>query len=327
MTVRQVSIEYGTRLYSIRDITERKERKQELRERNTQLQGVLDGVEAAIWIRDRDSRFELINQNFRDLFGFADDTDIVGKRPSDLFSEETAAQFRDNDRQVIATEAQAEIQEEVATERYLKTYLTRITPLFDENDELFARCGEATDITAQTERERKLERQNERLDEFASLVSHDLRNSLSVAEGRLELAAEAYDSEHLGQVDQALGRMGALIDDMLSLANIGGDAADSEPVDLAAVIDSAWANVDTESAEIVIESETTLQADKNRLQQLLENLLRNTVVHGGDDVTVAIGNLPGGFFVGDDGPGIPQEEREEALEPGYSSTETELVSD
>ncbi len=123
VTVRQVDIENGSRLYSIRDITERKDWERELRERNHQLQGVLDSVQASIWIRDLDSRFKLINQNFRDLFGFADDTEIVGNRPSELFSDEVAAQFRNNDQQVIETEEPAEIQEEVKTEQGLRTYL------------------------------------------------------------------------------------------------------------------------------------------------------------------------------------------------------------
>jgi PAS domain S-box-containing protein len=134
---------------AIRDITERKAMERELQSRNQELQAVLDNVEAAIWIRDLDSRFKLINQNCRDLFGVADETAVVGKRPADLFSEEVAAQFRENDQQVIATEEPAEIREDVVTERGVRTFLTRITPLFDENDELDAMCGVSSDITAQ----------------------------------------------------------------------------------------------------------------------------------------------------------------------------------
>jgi len=134
---------------AIRDITERKAMERELQSRNQELQAVLDNVEAAIWIRDLDSRFKLINQNCRDLFGVADETEVVGKRPADLFSEEVAAQFRENDQQVIATEEPAEIREDVVTERGVRTFLTRITPLFDEDDELDAMCGVSSDITAQ----------------------------------------------------------------------------------------------------------------------------------------------------------------------------------
>lgn len=145
---------------AIRDITERKSMERELESRNQQLEAVLDNAEAAIWIRDRDSRFVLVNQNFRELFGLAAETGIVGKRPMDLFSEEVASQFRENDRRVIATGETVEIQEEVTTEQGVRTYLTRITPLFDENDELDAMCGVASDITDQQVQAQDLQREN-----------------------------------------------------------------------------------------------------------------------------------------------------------------------
>ncbi|WP_458187441.1 histidine kinase dimerization/phospho-acceptor domain-containing protein [Haladaptatus sp. NG-WS-4] len=54
-----------------------------------------------------------------------------------------------------------------------------------------------TDITVQKQCECKLARQNERLDEFASVISHDLRNPLNVTTGRLELLSEECDSPHI----------------------------------------------------------------------------------------------------------------------------------
>lgn len=62
-------------------------------------------------------------------------------------------------------------------------------------------------------------------------------------------------------------------------------------------------------------------ADRSRLRQLLENLFRNAVEHGGDDVTVTVGELDHGFYVEDDGPGIPEEDREEVFETGYSTSD------
>jgi len=97
------------------------------------------------------------------------------------------------------------------------------------------RVGVIRDITGRKRRERELERRNERLDEFASIVSHDLRNPLNVAAGRLELAREEHDSDHLEAVARAHDRMATLIDDLLTLAREGVDVESLEPVDLAAV--------------------------------------------------------------------------------------------
>jgi len=79
-----------------------------------------------------------------------------------------------------------------------------------------------------TDRERyreELERQNERLEQFASLVSHDLRNPPNVATGRFELLREevvmAADNENAEAVERALTRMDDLINQILTLAREG----------------------------------------------------------------------------------------------------------
>jgi len=67
-----------------------------------------------------------------------------------------------------------------------------------------------------------LSRQNERLEAFASIVSHDLRNPLNVAAGELELAREEYESEHLDAIARAHERMDTLISELLTVARHGG---------------------------------------------------------------------------------------------------------
>jgi PAS domain S-box-containing protein len=173
-------------------------------------------------------------------------------------------------------------------------------------------------------RGRELARQNERLEEFATVLSHDLRNPLNVAQGRLELAMDACDSDHLGDVADAHERMNALVDDVLALAREGNRVDDPEPVDLGAVVQDCWANVETREATVHADVEGSIRADRPRLQQLLENLVRNAVEHGGDDVAVTVGELDDadGFYVADDGPGVPEGERAEVFSPGYSTSES-----
>lgn len=291
-----------------------------LRERTQQLQAVLDGVEAAIWIRDTDSRFVLVNQNFRILFDVDEHTEVAGKLPEEVVSQELAEQFRDNDRQVLRTEQSVEIEDTIETDQEQQVFLTRITPLF-ENGELSATCGIATDISEQKEYQRTIEQQNERLEQFASVVSHDLRNPLNVAEGRLELAREECDSDHLEPIAEALERMEALIEDLLRLARDGETAIDPNRVDLAEIAADSWSNIDTADATLFTDVNRAIHADENRLKQLFENLIRNAIEHGDDDVTITIGELADGFFVEDDGMGIPEEERDEVFETGYSTND------
>ena len=202
------------------------------------------------------------------------------------------------------------------------------------------------------ERTAELEHQNDRLEEFAGVVSHDLRNPLEVARGRTELAREECDSEHLAAVERAHDRMTALIDDLLTLAREGDPVTDAEPVDLGRVVGSCWRTVDTRAATLRNEAEGTVVADEGRLKQLLENLIRNSVEHGstgsegrspssnrappgdsrtesgdavehgGGDVTVTVGTLPDGFYVADDGPGIDPARREAVFDAGHSTSQS-----
>jgi PAS domain S-box-containing protein len=170
-------------------------------------------------------------------------------------------------------------------------------------------------------RERELTKQNARLEEFASFVSHDLRNPLAVASGRLELAAAECESEHLEHVERAHERMRALIEDLLSLAREGDAVRETEQVALAPLVEGCWANVKTGDARLVIDMERDVLADRSRLKRLFENLMRNAIEHGGEDVAVTVGELDDGFYLEDDGAGIPPDERETIYEAGYSTSE------
>ncbi|MXR53142.1 sensor histidine kinase [Halovenus sp. WSH3] len=178
-------------------------------------------------------------------------------------------------------------------------------------------------IEAERNRMRRQEIKQERdhLEEFASIVSHDLRNPLNVASGRLALAREECDSDHLEEVSQSLDRMDELIDDLLTLARNGQAVQELEPVNVGTAAQHCWSTVQTENASSAISIDREVLADGSRFRQLLENLIRNAIEHGGADVTVTVGELEDGFYVEDTGPGIPEPDRESVFEAGYSTTE------
>ncbi|WP_141463398.1 sensor histidine kinase [Salinadaptatus halalkaliphilus] len=171
----------------------------------------------------------------------------------------------------------------------------------------------------------QLTAQNERLEEFASVVSHDLRNPLQVAKGRTELLQETVadsDREHLREIEESLDRMDDIIDNVLTLAREGTVADDVEMVALGPVVDEAWSVVDAPAATLrVTDSAATIRADREQLRTVFENLLRNSVEHTGEDPTIEVGATTDGFYVADNGPGIPTDERDDVLERGYSTAE------
>jgi len=204
--------------------------------------------------------------------------------------------------------------------------LTASSPIvgaFDEQDVEAVRVLAANmeAALARAERERTLRRQNERLDEFASVVSHDLRNPLSVARGNVELAQETGDLDRLDAAADALDRMDTLIDGLLTLARDGELAGERTTVDLADCARRTFEEVETEGASLTVDSELEIaRADPDHLRELLGNLFTNAVEHVDDPVEIRVGPLDDdtGFFVADDGPGIPPDDRERVFDHGYS---------
>jgi len=168
---------------------------------------------------------------------------------------------------------------------------------------------------------------NEELSAFASIVSHDLRNPVQVASGSLELlAADVDDGDpNVERIDHSLTRIDTIIENVLVLTRGTEMASRTRSVDVGDVAASAWETTDAPAAALELDdSPNGTIADPNLLATLFENLFRNASDHGPDGVTVTVGALDDdpGFYVADDGPGIPADEREHVFEMGESSDDS-----
>jgi signal transduction histidine kinase len=215
---------------------------------------------------------------------------------------------------------------DAAPDRVVESRIESVTG----DGEVTAIRGAVSAVTDRRRREAELRRQNERLEQFAGRVSHDLRSPLSVAAGHLELLRDEHDSEHVERALDAVDRSHSLVSDLLTLARSPETVDCGDPVGLATAVERAWRNTDSTDARIVTETSRTVRANRGLLRQLLTNLLRNAVEHGSTDsrsqsddagVRVTVGDLSDGFYVADDGPGIPPADRDDVFESGYVTGE------
>lgn len=282
-------------------------------ESEARFKGLFQTIPDPAFVLDGDRTIIQINDAFCQLTGMRRE-EAINRDPADIevFTEETGTQLRS-----ILAEERGDEQSDA-------------TVVFEDaaGDQRYAEIRTQTDTvrgesitTVVMHDVTKLTEQNERLERFASIVSHDLRNPLQVARGRLEMVDSSdNDEEHIEAIFTSLDRMNEIIEDVRTLVS-ENERVDPEPLELAAVVREAWQNVATDESDLELtECGMSLVADRRRLLQLLENLFRNAREHGGSGVTVSVGTIPNtGFFVADDGPGIPPAERDDVFEAGYTT--------
>lgn len=306
-------------IVSASDVTERVRREKTLG-------AILDNTTTPLFLKNRDGEYLLVNNGFRELFGL-DDSDVRGKTDAELFPPAMAEEVQKNDDYVLETGEPVETEEHVETEDSEYVFLSSKVPVYDigiepDSDEPVAVFGVANDITERKRREQILERQNERFDELANAVSHDLETPLSTARARTELAIETGDTEQMGKALTALERADRLRDDLVNVLRTREIVGETEPVDLGTVAEEVWRSITaSDEASLRIEDSPTVDADQDAVRRLFENLFSNSLEHSGEDVTIRLGQIDDGFYVEDDGPGIPPGEREDIFTAGYSTKE------
>lgn len=135
----------------------------------------------------------------------------------------------------------------------------------------------------------ELERSNEELEEFARIASHDLSAPITSTRWLVGLLVarhaqklDASGQEYLAQIGQALERMSALIDAVLTHAQVGKSAiGSSTAVDadqaLAIAVENLRKDIETSNAQIIRDPLPKLFIDSPALTQLFQNLLSNAI--------------------------------------------------
>ena len=280
------------------------QRAQVTRERLLELYEQTDGF----FVLDSEWTVTYWNQQMERRTGRSAD-DVLGQPYLDAFPRAEGTELYD--RYQRAMESREPVEFETFYEPHGYWVTVRVYPV-DEG--LFVH---SEDITEEKEQEQELERRNHILESFANTVSHDLRNPLNVAEGRLQLAKETGDFEHLEEVAQAHNRMRNLINELLDVAR-GEESALTE-VSLAESAWSGWETVTSGETELVVDEDATFRAYESQLRRLFENLFWNALDHG-EATTVRVGVIDEeGIYVADDGVGIPVTDRESVFESGFST--------
>jgi Signal transduction histidine kinase len=271
-----------------------------------------------------------VNPAFEDVFGYAP-ADIRGEslnefivpdeyedEAADLDSRTSDGKYND----AVLTRATADGERE---------FLYRGVP-YEQGGSRYA-FAIYSDITDQKQREAELERKNQQLDEFASILTHDLRNPINIAEGYLDQLKEPENEECVELIEQAHDRMKEIIDDTLTLTKEAQAVEEVEAISITKLAESGWELVETNDSELQVVDEFDLVCDSDRFARLVENVFRNAIDHNDGAVTVRVGlhetmatatqasgDQRTAFYIEDDGRGIPESQRGQVFELGETSS-------
>ena len=305
-----------------RDAEERQREAEQYSRELERYQTIVETVNDGIFVLDGKSRFTLINDAYAELLGY-DREELIGSHASLVAAEET-------DVEAMSEEIQGDLIEGTAgTKTYESTVKTAsgkkidvestVAPLPEQEDASHEKVVVVRDVTERNERERQLKQQNDRLDSFAGMLAHELRNPVTIGQIYTQQLPSEADSEVVGYITEAFDRIENMIDVMLVVTR-GREAVSEEmPVPLEEVTREAWGEVSAPDATLEVTTDRMIEADETYVQHLFRNLFENAVEHGGSDVTVTVGDLPTGFYVADDGSGIPADDRETIFESGYTT--------
>jgi signal transduction histidine kinase len=286
---------------------------------------IFDNLNAGVLVVDAKETVVDVNAVATELLESTPE-DVLGQPASEALTE--IPPLYDHYQSVAGTATGSQFELDVRDE----TYQVETTPLFGYHDQVVGWQFLLSDVTEQKHRQRELQRRNEQLDQFTSIVSHDLRSPLTVTKGHLGLVRDDLPDDNAETMERSLDRMESMIDDLLTMARAGQTVEEATPVSLAAVAGDALEHVrapDT-AFDFAVSDDVRVKADADRLLHVFENLFRNAQEHNERPVTIRVGTLeatsderrdghPAGFYVEDDGSGIPDDHRADIFEDGYTT--------
>jgi PAS domain S-box-containing protein len=300
----------------LQDVTARKKAEQELEVSHSLLLAVINGTDDAVFIKDRESRYVLMNPAGAAVLGRTP-AEVIGRDNTAFLSREMALSTRQDDLEVIQTGRSRTVESADTFGGVQRVFLTTKSPYLDHDGNVRGVIGIARDVTKQRqdavalrEAKEEAERANLAKSDFLSRMSHELRTPLNAILGfgqLLELgnlAPKQHDAvEHIMRAGRHLL---ALIDEVLSISRIeaGRMELSLEPVEVSEVAGECLSLISRQAAErriacppfCVGEADCDhVLADRQRLRQVVLNFLSNAVKYNreGGQIILSCKEAPG----------------------------------
>ncbi|WP_199609481.1 ATP-binding protein [Flocculibacter collagenilyticus] len=320
-----------------KEVTERKKMQQELQEQSLLLRSIVDSSPDLFYYRDENGLFASCNRMFEKIIEKSA-SEILGKRPSEVFADNPAIEAIVNDHEVFSHHVELTMDVEFFTENGSCWFEMRKVPFYDGQGKYIGLLGFGRDITERKLTETKLERAYLEKGRFIATLSHELRTPLNgiVGLARMLLESEMNQEQRswVNTIFSSAETLGNIFNDIIDLDKLDRSELDIsyESVCLTDFINDVFnfgcLVAQQKNLDFKIHREGPLEKfvylDPTRLRQVLWNLINNAVkfTKQGEIVLTArliqLGDLPMlDIEISDTGIGIPEHELDNIFELYY----------
>ena len=311
----------------LEDITKQHEAETKLKAEREKYSNIIANMNLGLLELDEKDTILLANQSFCDMSGFSEN-ELIGKNATDFFHVENKNVLTSKLKLESGGESnsfEVEILNKLGEKKH---WLISGAPRYNEAGDVVGSVGVHLDVTKQKELElqkeqlvKDLENSNQGLQEYAHIVSHDLKSPLRSISALATWLSDDYKDvldeggkQNLALMQEKVASMDKLIHGILEYSTANSSALDDSKVDLNEVITDIGETIFIpEHVKLVIPKELpTIMADRIKVHQVFQNIIGNAVVHIEREVGLVevLYKDDGDFWqftISDNGVGIPEE--------------------
>ena len=323
--------EWGTykgHLWNYRDVTLRRRYHKNIEAERQKYSSIIANMNLGLIEVDNDDKIIMINQSLEEMSGYSQE-ELIGKKGAEILLVEEDRDFllQENNKRLNGNSNSYEVRA-LNKNGDIRYWLISGAPNYSINGKMVGSIGIHLDITEiknlELQKEnllRKLEKSNDELQEYAHVVSHDLKSPLRSINALISWIKDDNEGElssdtltNFDMIEATLEKMEQLISDVLEYSSIVGDANTLSDVDLNNVMDDiiTLLHFPEHIHCTVIKPLPTIRVDRVKIQQLFQNLISNAVNYsdkgkGLIEIDFEEGDNAFTFSVKDNGIGIDKE--------------------
>ena len=325
---------YKGHLWSYHDVTLKKNYEATLSAEREKYGSIIANMNLGLLEVDNNDIIQLVNQSFCEMSGFTEN-ELLGKRASEVLRVKEKEMILSKEQKRLNGESDSFEVRILDKSGALRYWLISGTPRVDKHNKVIGSIGIHLDITKQKVLElqkeqlmKELESSNQGLQEYAHIVSHDLKSPLRSISALSNWLQEDYKdvldetgNHHLQMMQEKVGSMDKLISGILEYSTANSSNLDNTPVDLNTIIENIKETIYIpDHVKLSVPKPLPiLMADRTKMHQLFQNILSNAVVHIEKEeglVEVFCKEEPGQwrFTIADNGVGIPEKHHKKIFE-------------